>query len=167
MAASCGRSRRSTQSEGRSASTCARPACGQQGARRKAPGNALFVVADALMLPGELQGLATRVTVIFPWGSLLRALVGADAGLLAGVKALANGPTTLDVVLIGGALAEVGLPLEPGGERVAAALRQTGASVGAPCHIGPSDLRNYPTTWAKRLAFGRDPRAVRIAARLS
>lgn len=33
-----------------------------------AAGNALFVVADALALPAELGGVATRVTINFPWG---------------------------------------------------------------------------------------------------
>jgi 16S rRNA (adenine(1408)-N(1))-methyltransferase len=135
-------------------------------ASRNAPGNALFVVADALALPGELDGLARRVTVNFPWGSLLRALVQGDQELLAGLAAIASGHTTLEMVLNAGALAEVGWPLEPGAERIAAALRQIGAAVGEPRLVGPAELCGYPTTWAKRLAFGRDPRAIRIEASL-
>jgi 16S rRNA (adenine(1408)-N(1))-methyltransferase len=50
--------------------------------------NALYVVAAVESLPPELRGLATRVTVNFPWGSLLRALVEPDAAVLAGVRAL-------------------------------------------------------------------------------
>lgn len=135
-------------------------------ASRKAPSNALFVVADALALPGELGGLASRITINFPWGSLLCALVHSDPGLLAGLGAIANGRAILELVLNAGALAEVGWALAPGGERVAAALRTIGASVGEPRFVGPAELRGYPTTWAKRLAFGRDPSAVRIAASL-
>ncbi len=136
-------------------------------ASRKAPGNALFVVADALALPGELGGLASRITINFPWGSLLRALVHGDPGLLAGLEAITNGRAILALVLNAGALAEVGWALAPGGERITAALRTIGASAGEPRLVDPSELRGYPTTWAKRLAFGRDPSAVRIVASLN
>jgi hypothetical protein len=30
--------------------------------------------------------------------------------------------------------------------------------------MGPEQLRACPTTWAKRLAFGRDPRAIAVDA---
>ncbi len=135
-------------------------------ASRTAPANALFVVADALALPDELRGLANRVTVNFPWGSLLRGLIQGEPGLLAGLAALANRQAVIDVVLNGGALAETNWPLEMGAERVVASLRSIGAKVDSPCLVGREDLRDYPTTWAKRLAFGRDPRGVRIVARL-
>jgi 16S rRNA (adenine(1408)-N(1))-methyltransferase len=138
-----------------------------QAVSRKAPGNALFVVGDALALPAELRGLASCITINFPWGSLLRGLVDGDPAWLAGLKALANGQTELDILLNGGALAELGLPIDAGAEMVVASLRPVGAKVGAPRTLGAAELRRYPTTWAKRLAFGRDPRAVRIAARLS
>ena len=133
---------------------------------RTAPGNALFMVADALVLPGELRGLANRVTVYFPWGSLLRGLVQGEPGLLAGLAALANRQAVIDVVVNGGALAETSWPLEMGAERVVASLRSIGAKVDSPWLVGREGLRGYPTTWAKRLAFGRDPRGVRIVARL-
>ena len=42
---------------------------------RCAPDNALYLIADALALPDELAGLATRITINFPWGSLLRGLL--------------------------------------------------------------------------------------------
>jgi hypothetical protein len=32
--------------------------------------------------------------------------------------------------------------------------------------LGAAELRRMPTSWAKRLAFGRDPRAIRIEAKL-
>src|SRR5207249_2947150 len=42
---------------------------------RTAPSNALYVIADAGSLPRELYGLASRITINFPWGSLLRGLL--------------------------------------------------------------------------------------------
>lgn len=127
-----------------------------------APGNALFLVADALALPGELHGIATHVTVNFPWGSLLRGLVEGDDRLLGGLRSIARAGATLEVALNGGALAELGLPLEPGGDRVADILRHAGLEPGPVCHLSAEQLRRYPTKWAKRLAFGRDPRAIQI-----
>lgn len=35
-------------------------------ASRKAPSNALYVIANALTLPGELSGMASKVTINFP-----------------------------------------------------------------------------------------------------
>jgi hypothetical protein len=43
-------------------------------ASRKAPPNALFVIANALALPREMHGIAGWITVNFPWGSLLEGL---------------------------------------------------------------------------------------------
>ena len=136
-------------------------------ASRQAAGNALFVVADALALPDELSRVATRVTINFPWGSLLRGLLTGHPGLLAGLGAVGSGGTTIEIRLNAGALAEAGWGLEAGGERVTAVLRDAGVKVGATRALGPADLRRWPTTWAKRLAFGRDPRAVRIDATIA
>lgn len=136
-------------------------------ASRTAAGNALFVVADALALPQELGGVATRITVNFPWGSLLRGLLDGHPGLLAGLGLVGRDGVAVEIVVNAGALAEAGWPFAAGGERVAAVLRDAGAAVGPVRLLGPADLRRWPTTWAKRLAFGRDPRAVRIEARLA
>jgi 16S rRNA (adenine(1408)-N(1))-methyltransferase len=56
-----------------------------RGVRRGGLVNALFVAAAAESLPLELDGIAASLTVHFPWGSLLRGLVSADSGILAGV----------------------------------------------------------------------------------
>jgi len=133
-------------------------------ASRAAPDNARFVVADALALPAELNGLANRIAVNFPWGSLLRGLLDGDSGLLAGLRAVAVRPAALDVRLNAGALAEAGWCLETGAEHMVTVLRDAGLAVGTPRVLRPADLRTLPTTWSKRLAFGRDPRAVAIEA---
>ena len=44
--------------------------------------NALFVVAAAEAPPRELIGLADEVRILFPWGSLLRGVLGQDNRLL-------------------------------------------------------------------------------------
>lgn len=134
---------------------------------RAGAGNALFVVADALALPAELNRVATRVTVNYPWGSLLRGLLDGHPDLLRGIEAIGREGTTLEIMFNGGALAEAGWTLESGSERVAAVLRQAGVTVATPRILGQADLRRSPTTWGKRLAFGRDPHAIRIEATLA
>jgi 16S rRNA (adenine(1408)-N(1))-methyltransferase len=132
---------------------------------RTAPENALFVIADALALPAGLPA-ATHLTINFPWGSLLRGLVEGNSGLLTGLVALGQTGASLRIWLNAAGLAEVGLSLEKGSERVGSVLRRAGARVGAPRIMQAENLRGCPTTWAKRLAFGRDPRAVELTAML-
>src|SRR5262245_6167029 len=138
---------------------------------RTAPRNALFIIADARALPDELRGLATRIAINFPWGSLLGSLLDGNAGLLGGLASLARpnpdankGGAPLEIRLNGGALAEAGWSLQSGGERVRQVLVANGFSVGRPALLDAQALRACPTTWAKRLAFGRDPRALYVRA---
>ncbi|MCL4248163.1 MAG: hypothetical protein KJ065_08455 [Anaerolineae bacterium] len=127
---------------------------------RGAPENALFVIANAQRLPSELYGLAAQVTINFPWGSLLEGLLTGDTSLLASLAAVAAPHTELEVRLNGGALAEAGWSLEAGADRVRDVLIANGFAMRAPVMLAAHELRSLPTTWARRLAFGRDPRAV-------
>jgi 16S rRNA (adenine(1408)-N(1))-methyltransferase len=133
-------------------------------ASRRADGNALFVVADALALPAEFDGIATRLTIYFPWGSLLRGLLRGDRGLLDGLQAVCRADAALEIALNADALADAGWTLEAGGDRVSAVLRHSGFSVSARRRLGAAEIRQYPTTWAKRLACGRNPNALGIQA---
>jgi 16S rRNA (adenine(1408)-N(1))-methyltransferase len=129
---------------------------------RRAPENALFLVANALALPEELVGIATRLTINFPWGSLLTALLD-DLTFIERLAALARPGATLEVVLNAGALAEADWELEAGAARVQSNLRAVGLPLRTPQEWGAAELRACPTTWGRRLAFGRDPRAVFLA----
>jgi 16S rRNA (adenine(1408)-N(1))-methyltransferase len=130
---------------------------------RRAPENALFVIANAQRLPVELRGLAAQVTIHFPWGSLLEGLLEADPALLAGLMEITRPDAELAVYLNGGALAEAGWSLEEGAEQVRQVLSCSGFTMHRSLNLTASELKAYPTTWAKRLAFGRDPRAVCLA----
>jgi 16S rRNA (adenine(1408)-N(1))-methyltransferase len=132
---------------------------------RTAPDNALYLIANALALPHELHRLAARITINFPWGSLLEGLLDGDAALLGGIGAIARPGATLEVRLNGGALDEAGRSLEAGGEQVRRRLRDSGFVVAPPQPLNGYALRACPTTWAQRLAFGRDPRALYLRAR--
>ena len=58
-------------------------------AARRGPANAIFLAAGAETLADTpLAGRLDLVTVSFPWGSLLRGVLGLDGRALAGVAAL-------------------------------------------------------------------------------
>lgn len=132
-------------------------------ASRRAPANALFLIANALALPAELAGLASAITINFPWGTLLTGLLEEGSPLLTALATLARPGATLEIRLNGGALAEAGWSLETGGQQVWRRVRLAGFHVSAPRLLAAADLRACPTTWARRLAFGRDPRALYLA----
>ncbi len=52
--------------------------------------NLLFVVAAAESPPPELLGIADEVRILFPWGSLLRGVLGADERVALGIARLAH-----------------------------------------------------------------------------
>jgi 16S rRNA (adenine(1408)-N(1))-methyltransferase len=124
----------------------------------------LFVIANASALPSALAGLAAQITINFPWGSLLRGLVEGEPALLTGLHALARPGAVLETRLNGGALREAGWTLAEGGVLVQRALRAHGFQVGPGLRLDATALRACPTTWAKRLAYGRDPQALYLRA---
>jgi len=125
--------------------------------------NMLFVIASAQNLPCELNGLASHLTINFPWGSLLGDLLAGDSHMICGLSSILRPGACVDVRLNGGALAEAGWTLEAGAEKIHCNLFQAGWQVKAPRLIEVHELRKFPTTWAKRLAHGRDPRAMSLS----
>jgi 16S rRNA (adenine(1408)-N(1))-methyltransferase len=137
-------------------------------ASRRAPPNALYVMANARSLPKELGGMASKVTINFPWGSLLKGLLDGEPMLLEGLLALARPGAELKMRLNAGALTETGYTLESGGAQIRRALHEVGfEAVGDLRRLDARELRRCPTTWAKRLAYGRAPRAVCVRATLT
>lgn len=136
---------------------------------RGVPANALSVVADALALPAAMHGCADRVTLDFPWSSLLRGLLVGDVGLFDGIASIVrrNRTIDLDIRLNAGALAEAGWAFETGCERVTTVPENHSAIMDLPGFLDPAEVRRWPSTWAKRLAFGRGPRPVYIRSRLN
>jgi hypothetical protein len=70
-----------------------------QEASRRAPANALFVVAAAEAPPAELAARAGLLTIAFPWGSLLRGVLGADDAALEGIARLLAAGGRMEVLL--------------------------------------------------------------------
>jgi len=130
--------------------------------RMKLP-NALFIIARAQVLSNELNGLISHITINFPWGSLLESLLTGDSMLMHKLELISRPTTSIDVRLNGGALAEQGWTLEAGAEQIYNNLIYSGWRVKTPMLMSSQALRDFPSTWAKRLAFGRDPHAMQLS----
>jgi 16S rRNA (adenine(1408)-N(1))-methyltransferase len=131
---------------------------------RTAPPNAVYVIANVLALPCELAGLASQITINFPWGSLLHGLLDDKQSLLQGIAAAARLGAVLELRLNAGALEEAGWTLEAGGQRIRRVLDAAGFESGSLAPLDRQALRSLPCTWARRLAFGRDPRGLYLRA---
>jgi 16S rRNA (adenine(1408)-N(1))-methyltransferase len=125
--------------------------------------NLLYIIASAQNLPHELSGLVSHITINFPWGSLLESLLTGDDKLMRGLEAISSSNASMVLRLNGGALTESGWSLEEGASRIHNNLLQAGWQLNAPVMLKADALRNFPSTWAKRLSFGRDPRALQLS----
>jgi 16S rRNA (adenine(1408)-N(1))-methyltransferase len=134
---------------------------------RKGLPNLLYIIANAQSLPHELCGLFSHVTINFPWGSLLQGLLAGDSRLLCGLESVLGSGAQLEVRLNGGALSEAGWGFASGTEQICQSLTRTGWNIYSQREMDAAALRTFPSTWAKRLAFGRDPHAVEIRARFN
>jgi 16S rRNA (adenine(1408)-N(1))-methyltransferase len=121
---------------------------------RAALPNALFAVAAAERPPEALHGLAGSLTVNFPWGSLLRGLLGEDDGVLAGVARLmapgAEGRVLLSVV------PRDGMPPVPPLSALAPAYERHGLDLAEMRRATPEEVAASGSSWAKRLRAGRE-----------
>jgi 16S rRNA (adenine(1408)-N(1))-methyltransferase len=127
--------------------------------------NMLFVIASAQALPCEFEGLFSQVTINFPWGSLLKGLLACAPDLMRGLASVSCRSAKLQIHLNGDALAETGSNLDDGAGIIYENLSQYGWDL-KPCHLMDQDtLQKFPTTWARRLAHGRNPKAMILSGR--
>ena len=123
-------------------------------ARKGGLANALFVVAAAEALPPELSGRASLVSVLFPWGSLLRGCLGLDDTVAGGVAGLVAPGGRLELLL---APAErdglEGVPTtETGIIRAATrAFARHGLRVLTARAATPAEVAATGSSWARRL----------------
>lgn len=131
---------------------------------RSAPENALFLIANAMSLPEELAGTANQMTINFPWGSLLSGLLDGSPALIKGMQAVGRPGVSITIRLNQSALADAGHTLAEGGEIVSRVLADAGYQVLPFEWFSAEKLRQIPSSWAKRMAFGRQPEAIVITA---
>ena len=127
--------------------------------------NMLFIIACAQELPCEFEGLFTQLNINFPWGSLLEGLLGCDIRLMHGLAAVACPDPQIEIHINGGALTELGSNLEDGAGTIQENLTRHGWLLKRPHLISQKVLKSFPTTWARRLAHGRDPRMMILHGR--
>lgn len=133
-------------------------------ARRNLP-NLRFVTCDATNAPVWLHGIATSVSINFPFGSLLRALADGDGGTQRRLFAVAKPGARIEIRVNGSAAKELGMPLEVLRERLRRLTREM-ASGAATVTVEPHvAFRRFPSEWAKRLAYGRPSEVVVATAR--
>jgi 16S rRNA (adenine(1408)-N(1))-methyltransferase len=134
----------------------------RKAARKPSRGGLPNVILGRLPLeeaPGELLAIADSITVLFPWGSLLRAVALPQLDVVRRLSALARPNATIRVVfgcdpdLDGRAAWDFGpRPLTDSArlEALCKTLGEAALTVRASVRSA-SDIRALPTTWAKKL----------------
>lgn len=126
--------------------------------------NALFVLADVVHLPEELDGMANQVFINFPWSGLLRGVVLAEEATWSNVRRICKPGAFVDVVFGYAADSDPGktseLDLPELDERYVVGemlpkLKALGFTAVDVREVEPQDLESHPSTWAKKLRFGK------------
>ena len=130
--------------------------------RRGSLPNALFVVSAVESLPDDLAAAADRVTIAFPWGSLLRGLAEAQGPILEGIRRISAPGAAVDVMW--SVLPRDGVPGVDDPTRVEEAFRLSGFEV-REVHVATAEeIEQAHSSWAKRLRAGRERPAYRLRA---
>ncbi len=133
--------------------------------------NVLFVQAAVGRLPPELDGLADRITINFPWGSLLKALAVPDAALLSAIARLGRPGAALTALINVSVFddaaycARQGLPCPPvfaDGETTRWTYGQSGLDVTR--IVQDAEVLPVRTTWGRKLTRGTRRRVLQLEA---
>jgi 16S rRNA (adenine(1408)-N(1))-methyltransferase len=134
------------------------------GSPRRRPGNVRFVALDALDWPVGLLPVANTVTINFPYGSLLRGLIHSDPALVARLDALLGPGSRLEVRVNASAMLATGLDPANGPAGIARALRWIEGLRVSGRTMPQGELRAFPSSWSKRLGYGKETTAHLITA---
>jgi len=137
--------------------------------RKAGLSNALFVVAAAERPPVELCAVAAEVTILYPWGSLLRGTLALDDGraAAAGIAGLlAPGGIVRALVSID-PRDRLAVPTIGAADRAGLAGRWAcrGLTLTAFGPADPDEIVASRSSWARRLAAGRRRRVWRLELR--
>jgi 16S rRNA (adenine(1408)-N(1))-methyltransferase len=126
--------------------------------------NVLFVHAKSHDMPEELNGIASQVTILFPWGSLLKEVVEADADFLKGIRKICRPKAQIRIVFGYNQLSEptvtskLSLPVLTANYLETVLInkyRENGFEMKV-SQLDKTQIKAIPTTWAKKLAYGKD-----------
>jgi 16S rRNA (adenine(1408)-N(1))-methyltransferase len=130
--------------------------------RKRWPDNVRFVAEDALAWPAEHVPPATTVSINFPYGSLLWGLVEGDEALLSRLERLLAPGGRLEVRVNASALESTGFDPETGREGLVRSVRRIPGMRVSSSRLAQDDLRRFPSSWAKRLGYGKPPEAFEV-----
>lgn len=127
--------------------------------------NALFVLADVENLPEELNGLANQVFINFPWSSLLKGVVLGEDKTWNSIRRICQEGAYIDIIfgydksLEEGKVETLGLHklnLEYIQEVWAPKLLFKGVKMVEARGVNIEELKDFPSSWSKKLRFGKD-----------
>jgi 16S rRNA (adenine(1408)-N(1))-methyltransferase len=131
--------------------------------------NALFVVAAAERAPDELCAVASEVTILFPWGSLLHGVLALDAGMeaAAGIAGLVAPGGLVRALISIDPRDRLMVPSIEAADRAGLAERWAchGLTLTAFEPAGTDEIDASCSSWARRLAAGRDRRVWQLELR--
>jgi 16S rRNA (adenine(1408)-N(1))-methyltransferase len=121
--------------------------------------NLLFAVAAAERPPVELCGRADEVSILFPWGSLLRGALALDPAAAAGIVALLAPGGRVEAIVSVAPKDIAASDLRPlaatDREAIAGRWSAHGLTLAAFASATSADIDASGSTWAKRLLAGR------------
>jgi 16S rRNA (adenine(1408)-N(1))-methyltransferase len=131
--------------------------------------NALFVVAAAERPPDELRATAAEVTILFPWGSLLRGALALDDAIetAKGIAALVAPGGVVRAIVSIDPRDRLTVPALEVTDRndIAARWARHGLTLTAFEPATPGVVGASGSSWARRLGAGRDRRVWRLELR--
>jgi 16S rRNA (adenine(1408)-N(1))-methyltransferase len=138
--------------------------------------NVLYVIANVEQLPYELDHTADTIFVHFPWGSLLKSIVVGDELTLNNIARAGKPGATLEILVNYNVFFDP-IPLEilelPDmnieyiDDILVPLYAQASITILERSYIGKDEMKELPTTWSKRLAYGRKPRTVYLRAKIT
>ncbi len=138
--------------------------------------NLLLVIGAVEALPEELDGLADEITVYFPWGSLLEAVVKPLGEPMKQIKRISKGGaaftfiTTYQESYESHEIEKRGLPAlsaEYFGSEHKARLHELGFDTESVTELTAEDVKALGTQWAKRLGTGRARQYFKVSGIIS
>ncbi len=135
--------------------------------------NVLYLHSGFENLPEALSGLASAVTILLPWGSLLKAVAKPEMSALNEIARLCRENATLRIIFgyeltsEQKVIEELGLPLLIP-QYLETSFRN--AYLEAGFHIQwkmltQDALKSLPTTWAKKLGYGKPRQFLEVTAK--
>lgn len=120
--------------------------------------NALFVLASIEDLPAELAGKANQVFINLPWGSLLDGIIRADQTTWQNLKRICKNGARIDILLA----EDPAVDLDHIKRTLPTQLHSLGFRAAQIQTLTQRDLKSYPSSWTKRLAFGKSKKFLLI-----